>query len=535
MIKCQMLYVLCFKFYQFMLLKLLNGEIKNINWASLTLAFFTLISALFGLLRNNMLASHFGAGDELDIYYTAFRIPDLIFNLLFFGAISAGFLPLFSKEFNKNKEKSWELVNNLINAIILIMIVFTGILFILMPKIVPLTAPGFSQTKLQLAIILSRIMLIQPILLGISSIFSGIVQSFHKFLTYSLAPILYNIGIITGIIFLSPKYGIFGVGYGVILGAALHFLIQLPAVLESGFRYKFILNLKSESLSQMFKISVPRSLDLFIGQLSLIAVNIFASFLVVGSLAIFNFSRDLLNFTVGIFGISFATASFPIFTRLANENNIEELKKLLNKIILKILFFLIPISGFFIVFKAQIVQLILGYGNFNLEDTLLTIKTLNFLSLSLIGLSLLPLFLRVFFSFSDSKTPLYVSFIAFVFSIFLMFIFTKYFGVAGLALAITVSSFFEIVLLMIILEKRIKWLVLKEFIGSLALIIIKSVISLILGFFSLKLMLLFITHETIINLIIQTTVSVSITSIIYLLLNYSEIKEIFNSLKNHKV
>lgn len=516
-----------------MLLKLLNGEIKNINWASLTLAFFTLISAIFGLLRNNMLATRFGAGDELDIYYTAFRIPDLVFNLLFFGAISAGFIPLFNKEFSRNKEESWEMVSNLINAIILIMIIFTFVLFILMPKFVSLIAPGFNQNKIELAIMLSRIMLIQPILLGISSIFSGIVQSFHKFLTYSLAPILYNLGIIMGITFFAPKYGIFGVGYGVILGAALHFLIQLPAVLKSGFRYKFILNFKLESLKQMFKISIPRSLDLFIGQLNLVAVNIFASFLAVGSLAVFNFSRDLMNFTIGIFGISFATASFPIFTKLIAENNIEELKKLLNKITLKILFFLIPIAGFFIVFKTQIVQLILGYGNFNLEDTLLTIETIKFLSLSLIGLGLLPLFLRVFFSFSDSKTPLYVSFLAFIFGIFLMFIFSKYFGIAGLALSITVSSIFEIILLMIILEKRIKWLALEEFVGSLATIIIKSVISLILGFLSLKLLLLFMPAKTTLNIFTQTFASTSITALIYLLLNYSEIKQMVGGLKKY--
>ncbi|MBI3459205.1 murein biosynthesis integral membrane protein MurJ [Candidatus Azambacteria bacterium] len=446
---------------------ILNYESGNFNLNTLMIGFFFFLSGLLGLLRNNLLASRFGAGDQLDIYFASFKIPDLIFNLLIFGAISVGFIPSFLKEWHKDKEKAWDLVNNFFHFIVFFSLILIILLIILMPIIVPVIAPGFSNEKIKAIISLSRLLLIQPLFLGMAAVFSGVLQSFKKFLAYSLAPLFYNLGIIGGIIFLVPPYGLNGLIYGVIIGAFFNFLIQLVTVYQSGFKYQFIFNLKNQVLRQIIKLTLPRSFDLLISQANLVLITVFSSYLASGSLTIISFARDLTNFVVTLFAVSFAVSSFPVFTTLVNQGNYEELKKFINQVIVKILFFSIPIAGIFLIFRAPIVKLIFSYGQFTAEHTLLTIQTLGFLALSIIPLGLTQTLIRIFFSLSDTKTPFFVSLITFIMNIILMSVFSKTLGVPGLALTMTITSFFQVIVLIIILQKKINWFEKKLFLGSI--------------------------------------------------------------------
>ena len=180
----------------------LNQKTKGILAAAGILALAGFLSRLLGFGRNALLAYFYGAGDILDAYFLAFRLPDFFFNLLFFGAFSAGFVPVFIKLKNKDPEKAWKLANDILNLTLITFAVFGAVFFALAPLVLKIIAPGFEDEKLKLAVSLSRIMFLQPIFLGVSVVFSGILQSTHRFLAYAMAPIFYNLGIIFGILVL---------------------------------------------------------------------------------------------------------------------------------------------------------------------------------------------------------------------------------------------------------------------------------------------------------------------------------------------
>ena len=219
-----------------MLKKILNSQSKTIISAAVILGAASLVSRVLGLFRDRILAGQFGAGDELDIYYAAFRIPDLVYSLLVLGAISAGFIPVFVGYLEKDKNRAWYLASSVLNLIGFSLVAVAGLLTIITPWLIKLVAPGFNSEKLDLTIQLTRIMFLSPFFLGLSAVFGGILQSFRRFLIYSLAPVMYNLGIIFGALFLIKPFGLIGLAYGVVLGAFLHLVVQIPTAWFCGFR-----------------------------------------------------------------------------------------------------------------------------------------------------------------------------------------------------------------------------------------------------------------------------------------------------------
>jgi len=187
-----------------MVKRFLNHKSKTIFSAAFILGVAFSASRFLGLIRDRLLARQFGAGDELDIYFAAFRLPDLVFSILVMGAISSALIPVFAEYFEKNKKQAWLLLNRVLNLIFIILVVVAGVLALLAPLVIALVAPGFSGAKKETTILLTRIMFLSPIILGISTILSGALQYFRRFFVYSLAPIMYNIGIIIGILFFVP-------------------------------------------------------------------------------------------------------------------------------------------------------------------------------------------------------------------------------------------------------------------------------------------------------------------------------------------
>jgi len=437
--------------------QLLNGQSKTITGAAVVIGIASLASRLLGLLRDRVLAGEFGAGDVLDAYFAAFKIPDLVYNLLVLGALSAGFIPIFVQIYYNQKKESeaWQLVNNVLNIMTMGLILISGIFILFMPYLAPFVAPGFSGEKLEITIGLSRIMFLSPIFLGISNVFGGVLQSFKRFFVYSLAPIFYNLGIIIGALFFIRVWGVYGLALGVALGAFLHALIQIPTTISLGYRYRWLLDLKSWGIKKIARMMVPRTMGLAVSQINLLFMTIIASFLASGSLAIFNLANNLVSFPAGIFGVSFALASFPTLSGLATKEKLDEFIKNFSNTLRQILFFIIPFTVLFIVLRAQIVRVILGSGQFNWEDTILTADTLALFSLSLFAQSLLPLLVRSFFAFHDSRTPFYIGGLSMIINIILALFFSLKIGVAGLALAFSVSSLINMVFLWVLLRKKI--------------------------------------------------------------------------------
>ena len=440
-----------------MIKRLFNGEINSIILAALLVGGSSFISRLLGIFRDRILAGQFGAGDTLDIYYAAFRIPDLIFNLLVLGALSAGFIPIFTSLIKSPLEKikslsggddykeAWQLANNILNILGFSLLILCGLGVIFAPQIMHLITPGFSREKMDLTVSLSRIMFLSPIFLGISSVFGGILQSFKRFFVYSMSPIFYNIGIIIGALYFVPIWGIYGLAWGVVLGAALHMAVQIPALARLGFKYRFKFEIKNPNVNKIWLMMVPRTMSLAISQLNLLVITAVASTMSSGSLAVFNFANNLQSFPVGIFGISFALAAFPALSASAFDK--KKLVEDLSLTVRQILFFIIPSTIILLALRAQIIRVILGTGKFDWQDTISTINTLGFFAISLFAQALIPLLIRVFYARHDSKTPFFIGLVSALINIFLSIKFSSGMGVAGLALAFSISNVINLILL----------------------------------------------------------------------------------------
>lgn len=478
-----------------------NSKTKTIAGGAFILTLFAVISRILGMIRDWLLARSFGTGQELDVYFAAFRIPDFVYNVLIAGGIIVAFLPLFSEYFQKDENKAWHFANNTLNVFLFLLLFFSLILFIFTPALVKLVTPGFNQAQLDEVNLLTRLMLLSPILLGLSSIFSGILQYFHRFLAYSLAPVLYNLGIILGIIFLAPRFGILGVVFGVIFGAFLHFFIQVPSAIKCGFKYRPIFNFKDEGLKRVFLLMIPRTFGVAAQQINLVIMTAIASLLATGSIVIFNLANNLHSFPVGIIGISFAIAAFPVFSKNLVEFKKEEFIRNFSSVFGQIMYLTIPISILLFMFRNQIVTILYRHGQFSFEAARLTAEALGLFALSILVQSLIPLIFRAFFAFKDTKTPTVIALLTTILTVIFSFYFVRILSssnvfesfikdslslrsigdisILGLPLAFSFVSSIQFVLLMVFLYKKSGSLNMKFILNSFFKIFISAVLMII--------------------------------------------------------
>ena len=435
-----------------------NSSSTTVGGAALVVAVAGILSRVLGLLRDRMLASHFGAGDTLDAYYAAFKYPDFFYGIIIVGAVSAAFIPIFSERISRGEtEKAWRLTNDILAIFLLVLgsVALLGILFA--SELVSLFTPGFSGAKHDLTVELTRIMLLGPVFLGMGSIFGGALVSLKRFVANSLAPIFYNAGIISGIFFLVPMYGMIGLAMGVVLGTMLHAAVQYPALRHVGFHLNYSLSRawKDRDVRRVLTLMVPRTLGVAVNQVSLIVELTFASLLVSGSIAELTLANNIQSVPLSLFGIAFSLAVFPLLSSLHAGDREPEFFAVLASTTRRILFFTVPVSLFLIIFRAQFVRVILGTGAFNWEDTIQTFEVLKWLSVSLFAQALIPLFARAFYALHDTKRPFYIALIAEAVHLALIPILIPYFSVEGLAMAFSAGSVINATLLYLTLRKRL--------------------------------------------------------------------------------
>ena len=508
-----------------MIRRIFRKTTNTITAAAYVLALSSIASALLGLLRDRLLAGRFGAGQELDIYYAAFRIPNLVYGLLVSGGVIAAFLPVFSQYIQKDKEEAWKLTSNSLNVFLFFSVVICGLLFIFTPFLVKLVVPGFSPENRELTVLLTRIMFLSPVFFGISNIFASVLQYFNHFIVFALSPIFYNLGIIFGILFLAPRFGIIGLAIGVVIGAFFHWLIQIPCALLNGFRYRFVFNLKSKGLRKIVRLMIPRTLNSIVTHFNLIVVTAIASTIGIGNIAIFNLSEHLRSMPIHIIGASFAVASYPFLARAWANREKEKFLSSISVTFRQTMFLAIPISLLLFFLRGQIVRIFLGVGKFNWTDTRLTAACLGLFVLGIFGFCLIPFLARIFYSLHNTKTPLLISLFSLPVYVLFSFVFVwllsfnngfyRFFSsllnlgdianisVIGLALAVSLGGSFQAFLLFIFLKKRIKGFPLKEIVSSFKRIALAS--SLMSGFVYLTLFLtsLFLNALTVSGVLIQ--------------------------------
>jgi len=452
---------------------------KTITSAALLLGGASFLSRILGLIRARIFAYQLGAGIELDMYYAAFRVPDLIFSIIIMGAVSSAFIPIFTAERLKNKKDShWLLANNFLHVFSFLVLILALVLVAIAPYLVKAIAPGFDLEAQRITVILTRIMLIQPVILAISGIIAGILQSFNLFFAYALSPIMYNIGIISGALFFAPKLGIKGLAIGVVLGAFLHLLIQIPSLISAGYRYHFHINLKDKMMRKIVKLTIPRSLGLATVQLNTIVITAIASTLAIGSIAIFNYANDIQCVPLGLIGIAYAAAAFPTLSAAFARKDLKSFRVSVTKTLLEIIYLVIPVTILFFLLRNEITNVLLHTGAFSNNDVRITAALIGIFCVGIPFQSLIPLLSRAFFALHNTITPVIINLISVGINISLaLFLVRNYqvlnhFNVPGdkrilaLPLAFVLSGILNVILLFFFLLKKIGFVSIKKFFSS---------------------------------------------------------------------
>lgn len=390
---------------------LLGKEISGLHEAAYLLAFFTFLSQLLGLIRDRMLAGTFGASESLDAYYAAFRIPDLIFVAIASIASVSILVPFIIERLRKSEAEAREFLDAIFSFFAVLMFVVSAVAFFLAPALLALIFPKIivGQYGAEL-VLMTRWLLLSPILLGFSNLLASVTQAKHRFFSYAISPILYNAGIIFGLFVFYPLFGLAGLALGVVLGALFHLAIQIISV--GKFFPRFRLPFNFQIIKQVVALSFSRTLALSASQIASLALVAFAAYLSVGSVSVFNFSWNLQSVPLAIVGVSYTVALFPTISQLFGAGEKEKFFQEMLAAARHIIFWSLPIIALFIVLRAQIVRTILGSGNFDWADTRLTAAALALFSISILAQSLILLFVRGYYAGGNTKKPLIINLIS---------------------------------------------------------------------------------------------------------------------------
>ncbi len=428
--------------------QLLFAKQTSIISSTLLIAAMVIISRAFGFLRYRTLTAYF-TKEQLDIYFAAFRIPDLIFEILITGALTTSFIPFFIK-YDKNKDLQSQTVSSVMNIIILALFVFILIMTIFMRYIMDLITPGFDANKIQMITYYSQLLLIGQLpFLVVGNFLTGISQARKMFILPAIAPIIYNVAIIIATAMLAPQLGLLAPVTGVVLGSVIFFVIQLPVIWMSDFHFRFVIKM-SKALWEFIKLAVPRIFTVLVSQIDATVDLTLTTFLGSGSYTIFYLAQRLQLLPVSVIGIAFGQASLPYLTEMYQEKNIDQFKKVVVDSILNLFFLTIPVACFFMFARTPMVRLFFGSEKFDWQGTNLTALTLSYFSVSLPFHTIYYLLTRCFYAIMDSKTPFYLS----IFSVITNAILSMYFilflkmPVWSLGISFSISMILSVLILL---------------------------------------------------------------------------------------
>ncbi|MBI4038838.1 murein biosynthesis integral membrane protein MurJ [Candidatus Daviesbacteria bacterium] len=493
------------------LFSLLYSRQTSILSAATVIATTLMFSKILGLIRDRLLA-HVFSPDKIDIFWAAFRLPDLIFQIVILGALSVAFIPVFTEHFeNKGKEDAFEMAGAVLNVFLTIFILATILIFILAQPIISyIIAPGFSPERQMQVVVLTRVILFGQIILVLGSFFIGILQSFQRFIIPALAPLFYNLGIILGIVFLSKSFGIMGPALGVVLGAILHASVQLPLVWAMGFRFNMSLTFFHPGVKEISKLMSVRTLGLAAEQINETVGLALASLASIGSVTYLTFAQHLQVVPIGLFGATLAQAALPVLSSERARGRIEEFKITILTTLHQILFLTLPATAILIVIRIPVVRLVFGASQFNWEATVLTGATVALLAVGLSAQAISLLLVRGFYALKDTKTPVAVSLVVVMLNIILSlyFIVSLKLDVWAIGAANSIASILSAILLFLTLHFKIGKFNLKIVIAPLLKMLMATVIMGMALYIPIKLLdqVIFDTTKTI-NLIVLTGVS----------------------------
>ncbi len=455
-----------------------SSHFRRLAQAATLVMFFFILSKVLGLARDVVITSQFGTSREYDAYLAAFKIPDLIFNVIASGALASAFIPLFSGLVAQGEtRRSWQLASHVINLVFVVitaLVVLTA--FFAEPIVRATVALGFNPDDQLLTAHLMRIMLLTPIIFGVSGIISGILNSYHHFLLPAFAPVMYNLGIIGGALFLAPNpaFGVYGLALGVVAGALLHLLIQLPWLIRARMEYTPALGLQDANLREVIGLMLPRTVGIAVWQINAVVNTILASELPEGRLAALNIAFMLIMLPEGVIAQSIATVLFPTFSQLVAQGERDGLRRTFSNGLRIVLFLAIPASIGLILLSTQIIQILYQRGKFTPESTAQTAFALQFYALGLFAFSGLEIVTRAFYALHDTATPVKVGVAAFILNVALSLALVGPLAQGGLALANSLATVIEMSLLLYLLRGRMGGVDGARILSSLVKIVLAS-------------------------------------------------------------
>jgi putative peptidoglycan lipid II flippase len=464
--------------------KLFISQQTSIFSAATIIMMMVMASRVLGLIRQRTLAYFFTPSD-LSLFFAAFRLPDLIFEVLVFGTFSSAFIPVFTRVLKTSRKEAWQIAGTITNIGLIIFVFLASAVIIFAGRLYGVFAPGFGPDHREQIVFLSRILFAAQGFFVMSYVLTAVLESSRRFLIPAIAPLFYNLGIILGTIFLARPLGLLGPVIGVVAGAAFHFLIQLPLAYRLGFRFTPRIKITNE-VAKIGKLALPRIIEVSFLQITKTVELFLASLISTASYTYFTFGNSLQLLPVGLFGTSVAKAALPTLARQAT--NPDEFKKTLFNSLSQVSFLVLPVAAVLIVLRIPLVRLVFGTDIFSWEATVQTGMVVSAFAFGVIFQVMAALLARGFYALHDTKTPVAISISAIILNIVLDFILIRGFGFPawGLAAAFSAASFLQVVCLFIFMAKRLSLRLDKALLAPFVKSVFASTLSGGVMFFILK-------------------------------------------------
>lgn len=489
--------------------------------AAILMAGFVVSRAL-GLVRTMVISSRFGDSAEYQAYVAAIRIPDTLFQVLAGGAVAAAFIPVFAGYMARGDlEKGWGLASSVITIAAVVMTPISLLLMLFAPQVMALLTPGWDEPRQLLAGNLARILLVSPAIFAVSTFVTSILNSFSRFFLASLAPVMYNLSIIAGALFLAEPLGIYGLAIGAAAGAFMHLLVQLPGLVQVRMQFRPALDLAHEGVREVGRLMVPRMLGLGVIQASLLVNVVLASWLEEGSLAYLDYAWLLTMLPLGIFAMAISTAVFPTLAEQSALDRFEELRNTFLASLRLILYLTIPCSVGLLLLGEPIVRLLLQRGDFTPEATSATAYALSFFALGLAGHATIEIVNRVFYALHDTRTPVAVAFCAFLLNVTMSLSLMKYLSFGGLALANAVAGLVEAGILVLLLGRRLEGVHLEKLAFPVAVFLLWAIAQGVVAAAVADYLGALLDLDSLLGQLIQVALAVSAGVVVYGGLSYS--------------
>jgi len=503
----------------------------SVGRASLFMIVTLVVSRILGWLRLSVIGARYAQTPDLDAFLAAFRIPDALFNLLVAGALASAFIPVFTGYLAKEREdEAWRVASSVLNAIVLLLVVVSAIMWVVAPWVMPVLAPFTDPQQAALTLELTRIMLLSPIFMGLSALFTGILNSYRQFLSGATAPIVYNLVIILFAVFLTPFLGITALAWGTVAGALMMWLVQVPELTFRRTRYKLTLDLFHPGVQEIARLTVPRTLALGAVQLVFIVDTILAARLPEGSLTALIYANQLMQLPLGVFSIAISAAVFPTLSHFASLGLQNRMRDALQQAIRWILFLTLPTVVMMIVLRRPIVNLLFQYGQFGAQARESTQEAFLYYSLGLAGHALIQILARAYYASRDTKTPLALTLISIGTNITLSVLLAPLYGINGLAVANSIATLAEAALFVALLAPRARLRLVGLGMSSVKVVATSLLMGIAMFLFIRVTNLTVDLDQTKAGLFLQTAVAMAVGGAVYLaassLLRISELAEI---------